>query len=467
MRYGCRADDTDPLSSFETPKSNSPESLVIMRHFFGGIFWLAVYVALVLAPVLVLLIGPVPEGVGFWWDLSMAVGFAGMGMMGVQFLLTARFRRMTAPYGIDIIYYFHRYLAIIAFFLITAHVVILVVDNPATVGLLNPLHAPWHISAGIAALLLFGVLIVTSLWRRQLGIHYDGWRLWHGILAIAAFLLALWHIEGVGYYVGAPLKRAVWTGATLFWVGLLVYVRLAKPWRMLRRPYRVVDVVEERGSAWTLALRPDGHQGISYLPGQFAWLTFRGSPFRGKEHPFSFSSSPTRPDRLEFTIKELGDFTRTIKHTSPGETVYLDGPYGAFSIDRIKGSGYVFIVGGVGIAPVMSMLRALADRHDKRPLLLLHGASSWDQLIFREAIQELERHLNLRVVHVLEEAPLDYQGETGYFTQEVLERQLPEDYKEYEYFVCGPEPMIQAVEQILYALDVPLTQSHSEIFNLV
>lgn len=430
-------------------------------------FWLAVYLTLVLSPVLILLIGPVPAGAGFWWDLSVALGFTGMGMMGVQFLLTARLRRATAPYGIDIIYYFHRYLAIIALTLIIAHVVIMVLVNPAALGLLNPLDAPWHMSAGSVALLLFGALIATSLWRKQLGIRYDGWRLWHGILAIAAFLLALGHIEGVGYYIEAPPKRALWTGITLFWAGLLVYVRVAKPWRMLKKPYRVVDVVEERGNAWTVALRPDGHQGISYLPGQFAWLTFRGSPFKTMDHPFSFSSSPTRPDRLEFTIKELGDFTRTIKHINPGEIVYLDGPYGAFSIDRIKGAGYVFIAGGVGIAPIISMLRTLADRHDRRPLLLIYGASSWDRVIFREAIQELEGHLDLRVVHVLEEPPSDYQGETGYVTREILERRLPQNYKDYEYLVCGPEPMIKAVEKILYALDVPLTQSHSEIFNLV
>jgi predicted ferric reductase len=70
----------------------------------------------------VLLIGPLPPGAGLWWDFSMALGFAAMAMMSMQFALTARFRRATAPFGIDIIYYFHRYVGVIAFGLLLAHV---------------------------------------------------------------------------------------------------------------------------------------------------------------------------------------------------------------------------------------------------------------------------------------------------------------------------------------------------------
>ena len=58
-----------------------------------ALFWISVYLLLVLAPLIVLNIGEVPEGTGFWWDFSMALGFAGMAMMGVQFLLTARFKK--------------------------------------------------------------------------------------------------------------------------------------------------------------------------------------------------------------------------------------------------------------------------------------------------------------------------------------------------------------------------------------
>ena len=84
--------------------------------------WLAVYLAVVTAPLFVLLLGPVPPPGGFWWDFSMALGFAAAAMMGVQFLLTARFRRATAPFGMDIVYHFHRYLAVCALAIAVAHV---------------------------------------------------------------------------------------------------------------------------------------------------------------------------------------------------------------------------------------------------------------------------------------------------------------------------------------------------------
>jgi predicted ferric reductase len=438
-----------------------------MKHVLWGAFWLAVYLGLVLAPVFALLLGQVPAGMGFWWDAAIALGFAGLSMMGIQFVITARFKHATAPYGIDIIYYFHRYLALVAFLILLGHPVVLVLVNPAFLHLLNPLEAPWHMTAGVISTLLMAVLIASSLWRKQLGIPYDGWRVVHGALALVAVAAALAHVEVVGHYVAVPWKRGLWAVIVASWVAVLLYVRLAKPWTLLRRPFRVTDVREERGDSWTVAVEPVGHRGFAFQPGQFSWLTLRSSPFAMKEHPFSMSSGPSADGRLEFTIKELGDFTRTIKHVEPGETAYVDGPYGAFSIDRHPAPGYVSIGGGIGVAPLVSMLRALADRRDRRPHLLITGHSRWERIVLREAISELASHLDLRVVHVLEERPPGWEGESGYVRTDLLDRHLPANREELEYFVCGPEPMIAAVERCLYELGVPLSRSHSELFDLV
>ena len=172
-------------------------------------------------------------------------------------------------------------------------------------------------------------------------------------------------------------------------------------------------------------------------------------------------------DRVELAIKELGDFTATIKTISPGTRAYLDGPYGAFSIDQEVGPGYTFIAGGVGITPVMSMLRTLADRQDRRPLLLIYGSKTWEEVTFREELEELERRLNLRVVHVIEKAPEDWDGESGFVTADMLARHLPEDRMKHEYFVCGPVPMMSAVDRGLERLGIPIEKVHSERFNLV
>ena len=308
--------------------------------------------------------------------------------------------------------------------------------------------------------------MISSWWRRRLGLHYDAWRRWHSALAIAALGLALAHIGGVGHYVAAPWKRALWTGIGLSWLGVIVYVRVGRPWRMLRRPYDVIDVRPERGDAWTVVVRPRGHQGFRYHPGQFAWLTLRASPFAMREHPFSISSGPVASGQLEFTIKELGDFTGTIKTVRSGETAFVDGPYGAFTIDRHRAPGYVFIAGGIGIAPLMGMLRALADRGDTRPVILFYAYRRWERLTFREAIETLRSQITLHVVYVLGEPPEHWEGETGLLEPGVLSRHLPSDRRSFHYFICGPEAMTQAVERALYGLGVPLRQMHTELFDM-
>ena len=204
-----------------------------------------------------------------------------------------------------------------------------------------------------------------ALWRVKLKISYETWHLTHIVLAVVAVAAGLLHMVGWGFYLHAPWKRALWIGLTLFWIGLLLYVRIIKPLFMLRRPYRVAELRQERGDTWTLAMQPDGHSGFRFSPGQFGWLTVFGSPFTITGHPFSFSSSAAAADgRVEMTIRNLGDFTSRIGKVPVGQRVYLDGPYGAFTIDRNPEDMHVLIAGGVGITPMMSILRTLADRGD-------------------------------------------------------------------------------------------------------
>jgi predicted ferric reductase len=438
-----------------------------MRYVLAGTFWIGVYLFLTLAPLFVLLVGPTPGGSGFWWDLSVALGFAGTAMMGVMFVLTARFKRASAPFGIDLIYYFHRQIALVALGFIITHPAIIFIAEPQLLFILRPAFIPWHLLAGIGSLAALLVLMAASLWRKPLKIDYDGWRLWHFLLATLALLLAIAHIVGVAHYVTAPWKFLLWTAITLSCMGLLLYARLLRPFRLLRRPYLVEELRPERGDAWTLVLRPDGHRGLSFQAGQFAWLSIWDSPFALKEHPFSFSGSAEQPGQLEFTIKELGDFTRRIRHITPGQRVCVDGPYGAFCVDRHPAPRQVFIAAGIGIAPVMSMLRTLADRQDGRPLLLIYAYHTWERLTFREELERLQEGLNLRVVTILWEPPEGWHGETGLVSEELLSRHLPAARDDLECYICGPVPMIDLTERALHRLGVPLAKIHSELFDLV
>lgn len=431
-----------------------------------ALFWIIVYFLLILSPLLILLLAPRPSGREFLREFSVALAFAGLSLMGLQFVPTARLPFLAEIFPLDTLYIFHHQVSIVSFILVLAHPLLLFVENPYTLNLLNIFTAPWAARAGVTALFLLILLIVTSVKREDLGIDYDHWRVAHDLFAITVSGLALYHIFEVGYYTAVPLQQALWIVMASLWGGLTLYVRVIKPWIMLQRPYEVVEVIEERDVAWTLALQPVGHEGLTFRAGQVAWLTVRRSPFAFREHPFSFTSSAENPERVEFTIKELGDFTSTVKDLNPGQRVYIDGPYGNFDIDHFSGTGYIFIAGGIGIAPIMSMLRTLDDRNDDRHLLLFYGSKRWETLTFREEIEALKERLDLEVIYVLEEPPRTWEGETGFMNKEMLQRHIPFDCTECVYFVCGPLPMIDVVEGALFDLNVSRTRIHSEQYKM-
>lgn len=435
-----------------------------------GIAWIGIYLGIILLPLLILLLyPPTPsEARSFWLEFSVALGFIGLAMMAMQFALTARINRIEASYGVDLILQFHRYTSIVAFIFLLAHPIILFIDNPQTIQLLNFLQAPWRARLAVIATLALIALIITSIWRKPLKIPYEPWRILHGILAVVAVGFGLGHALGVSYYLSLFWKIILWAGIAIAALWLLIYVRLVKPWLMQKKPYLVEAVTPQRGNVWNLVLRPNGHEGLHFQPGQFAWLTLEISPFRMREHPFSLASSAQRCDRIEFGIKALGDFTKTIKDVKPGTKAYLDGPYGVFTSDRYEDTaGFVFIAGGIGITPIMSMLVTLAEREDERPLLLIYANKTWEDITYREEIAALKEELDLTVIHVLKEPPEDWSGESGYVEKELLQRYIPKRPATRNYFICAVPKMMEQVEAALHELGVPVTHVHMEHYNLV
>ncbi|WP_236849421.1 ferredoxin reductase family protein [Chlorogloeopsis fritschii] len=430
--------------------------------------WIGAYLFITLLPLLILLIYPPLTGGGVWTDFSVALGFIALAMMALQFALTARINRVEASYGIDIILQFHRYISLVAFAFILIHPLILFIVQPETLQLLNVFTAPWRARMAVTATLALIALVVTTIWRQQLKIPYEPWRTSHGVLAVLTVGLGLGHAIGVGNYLGLFWKAVCWTAIALVALWLLVYVRLVKPWFMLKKPYLVEEVRPERGNVWTLALRPRGHEGFRFQPGQFAWITLDISPFRMREHPFSMSSSGEHPEKIEFSIKALGDFTNTIKDVKPGTKAFLDGPYGVFTTDRYEDSaGFVLIAGGIGITPIISMLVTAAERKDDRPYLVIYASKTWDDVTFREELEDLKKKLDLNIIHVLREPPEDWSGEKGYVDKELLERYIPKRRATRQYFICASPKMMDQVELALHDLGVPPTNIHMEHFNLV
>jgi predicted ferric reductase len=267
----------------------------------------------------------------------------------------------------------------------------------------------------------------------------------------------------VGRYLALDAVQILVLGLVVAGAVALFYLRVGRPFAASGRAYRLREARAERGGATTLALEAIDHPGATFSPGQFAWLKLGDAPYALTEHPFSYSSSAARPGTPEFTLKAVGDFTEGVRELTPGSPVVLDGPHGSFRPPR-PAAGYLLIAGGIGITPVMSLLRTLADADDRRPLTLIYANRSWEEVTFREELDGLRGRLDLRVIHVLSDPPAGWTGESGRLGAELLERALPPDALERNHFVCGPPAMVDFVVAELARLGVDAGSVHAERF---
>ena len=436
-----------------------------MQRTVLGVLWLTLYLTAVLAPIALMLLPPVPTGRSFLVELSMALGFVGLTQIGLQFILIGRFKPLTYPYGMDVVLKYHKQIAVVAMIFVFIHPVLLLIEHPARVALLNPFGGTWASKAGLAAVVGLVVLAVTSIWREKLGINYERWRGLHTILGILILITAQIHISLAGLYINTLWKQVLWIGSSAILLSLITYLRLIKPALQKRRPWRVVGVRKEGGESVNVDIEAVGHKGIKFHPGQFAWIKI-GESYTLEEHPYSIASSAETCDRLSFGVKNLGDFSERMQHLEEGTTVYIDGPHGAFSIDRNQAPGYVFIAGGVGITPMMSFLNTLADRGDPRPILLIYSTNEESELAYKDEIEKLKERLDLETVYVLEEPPHDWAAEEGKITEDLLDRRLPKERFIRHFFICGPAPMMYAVQEALHRKGVPQSHTHMEQFAL-
>lgn len=452
-----------------------------MHRVISGTFWIALYLGVVLAPLAFMLVPPVPSGRAFWVELSVALGFVGLTQIAVQFVLIARFRRVTAPYGIDVVLQYHKKIALVAVALILAHPFLLLIEHPARIYLFNPFGGTWGSKLGLLAVAALVAIVGTSVWRERLRLNYERWRVSHAVLGVVALAAAQGHVSLAGLYINTPAKQAVWIAVSVALISLVGWLRLVKPARQKARPWRVAEVRDEGGDTVTLVVEPDGHDGLRFRPGQFAWIKTGDNPWTPDEHPYSFASSAEKPERLAFGIRAVGDFSKAVQDLEPGTKVWVDGPHGAFTTDRFEAPAFVFLAGGIGITPFLGILETLADRGDPRPIFLVYAAGSAEELAYRSELHALRERLDLDLVYALDNLPDDLDEPTsdgeagrldgipvveGYITDDLLDAHLPAVGYDRRYFIVGPPPMMDAAEQLLAERGVPADRVHIEKFDL-
>jgi len=192
------------------------------------------------------------------------------------------------------------------------------------------------------------------------------------------------------------------------------------------------------------------------------WFEFVNGSAQNWKYQEAFQYTPT-----EYILFASLTFSTVVPALEPGARLWVDGPFGAFTPEQRAAQGYVLIAGGIGISPMRSIITTLRDREDVRPVLLFYAARDASRLAFREEIERLRGQMNLEVVYVFESPGPEWSGERGYVSADVLRRHLPRQYRHFQFFVCGPVPMMDAVEKALRELGVPAGAVQTERFDMV
>ncbi|MHA1600667.1 MAG: ferredoxin reductase family protein [Alphaproteobacteria bacterium] len=395
----------------------------------------------------------------------------GFAILLVEFVLSGRFRMISGRMGIDATMRFHQLVARPLTLLLLIHPFLYAtpygpslpwdVSRQLTLGLDG-----WALVSGLAAWILLAVVVVAAIFRDQLPYRYEAWRVSHGIGAALIALFGAHHALEAGRYSAHPAFIVFWLAMVGLALLTLAMVYVVRPLLQLRHPYRVTSNRPIAIKTWELVLEPMRGRALAFDAGQFVWLTLDRPPFSIREHPFSICSAPCETGRLAFAIKQVGDFTNRIGEIAIGAPAYLDGPHGGLVLTGQVGRGIVFIAGGVGVAPILSMLRQLSVAGDERPMKLLYGNRVQEQVIYADELRAMSDALDLEVVHVLSEPPGGWTGEIGQLDSAFVQRHCRRgEQGEWFYVICGPTPMIDSIEDALTAIGVPTRQIISEKFS--
>ena len=240
-------------------------------------------------------------------------------------------------------------------------------------------------------------------------------------------------------------------------------------WQRGKLLLRCIQVIEETHDVKTFRFVAEPPKLFCYHPGQFMTLEV---PIDGNivRRSYTISATPSRPHVISITVKrvERGQVSNWLHdNLSAGDPLFVDGPHGMFTCAPDEAGPYLFISGGSGITPVMSMSRWLYDTTSDADIQFLHFARSPDDLIFAHELRLMERHLSsFRCQFVCSQATekSGWTGPVGRISPELLAKLVP-DLKKRSVYLCGPVPFMDAARGMLEQIGFDMTRFHQEIFG--
>lgn len=389
-----------------------------------------------------------------------ALSGAYLALMGL--LLVARITWIEKAVGHDRLVSWHRKSAPYSLFLILIHVLLVTLGYAANdkvrVGVelwRLVMTYPWMLPAFVG-FLAFMAAGISSYKRVRAKIKYETWWTIHLYTYIAvAFSFMHQVLTGV-MFIGHPLNRFYWTGLYIF-VGatILIWRVLIPLYKSLRFRLHVSHVDIEAPGIISIYVTGRNLHKLKGEGGQFFNWRFLDGQRWYESHPFSLSASP-KHNVMRFTVKDLGDHSRSLITVKPGTRVMIEGPYGTFTKHQShKSRPIVLIGGGVGITPIRALLEELPADRD---ISVIYRTSNEEGLIFLDEITDLAKRKKARL-HLLPGSRKLYPLNARHLLE------LVPNIRESEIYICGPTALTERVRASAHELGMAKNRVHSEIFE--
>ncbi|GAA5202318.1 ferredoxin reductase family protein [Microbacterium jejuense] len=401
-------------------------------------------------------------------------GLVAANLMLYQVLLMARVPLFERGFGHDALTRAHRLAGFWSFWLMLAHIV-LIVAGYAAVARLNPFVQLWEfvwdypgvLLAAAGTLLLIGVTI-TSIRRARRRLRYESWHLLH-LYAYVGVGIALPHQLWAGAdFTATPWAAAYWWALWALAAAAVVVFRLALPLaRSWRHDLRVAAVTEDGAEGVTVRVRGRRATAPSARGGQFFVWRFVDGPGWTRGHPFSLSGAPGDGE-LQLSARVVGDGSARLATLRPGTRVLVEGPYGHLTGGQRRGAKLLLMGAGAGVAPLVSLLES--EPYAAGEATLVTRDSTPGAALRRDAVRQLVgtrgvRHVPLDGPRAGAGAPWLPESHAAWSGPAAI-RFLAPDLDAYDVFVCGPPAWMAAVVHDLRAAGVPAARIHTESFDL-
>ncbi len=304
------------------------------------------------------------------------------------------------------------------------------------------------------ALILFLIIVVTSLAIIRLKLSYEMWYVVH-LLTYIATLTAFFHQRDLGGdFLASQLASFYWLAIYVCVLGLFGLYRIALPaYLFFVHRFDVSDVHKE-GSATTITISGKNIERFPRMAGQFMILRFLDRTRWWEAHPFSLSWGSNH-ENLRVTIKNDGDFTSKVSQVKVGTPVVVDGMYGIFTKEVMQTKKVLLIAGGIGVTPIRSLFEDLLPTHD---IVFIHSAKTNSEFYLKNEIEKLAKGTKAKLTYI--------ESEKEGRLDKVKLMALVGDITTRDVYVCGPRSFMHAVVDICKELGVPKKNIHFEKFSL-